>query len=113
MAPRNPLRKVTYFEPVAPRLAPNTIIEPTFEVGRRFRCTMRVDCGQLDPGAVIRPVLRMAPEYARAPRRRGARRLARRPQRALPARRTDHRRLVSLYRQVCERTRSISPAAVP
>jgi hypothetical protein len=27
-----------------------------FEVGRRFRCTMRVDCGQLDPGAVIRPV---------------------------------------------------------
>ena len=21
-----------------------------------FRCTMRVDCGQLDPGAVIRPV---------------------------------------------------------
>ena len=33
-----------------------TIIESTFEVGRRFRCTMRVDCGQLDPGAVIRPV---------------------------------------------------------
>ena len=31
-------------------------IESTFEVGRRFRCTMRVDCGQLDPGAVIRPV---------------------------------------------------------
>ncbi len=28
----------------------------TFEVGRRFRCTMRVNCGQLDPGAVIRPV---------------------------------------------------------
>jgi hypothetical protein len=22
----------------------------------RFRCTMRVDCGQLDPGAVMRPV---------------------------------------------------------
>ena len=21
----------------------------TFDVGRRFRCTMRVDCGQLDP----------------------------------------------------------------
>ena len=29
--------------------------ESTFEVGRRFRCTMRIDCGQLDPGAVIRP----------------------------------------------------------
>ena len=55
MARRNPPRKVTYFEPVAPRLARNTIIESTFEVGRRFRCTMRVDCGQLDPGAVIRP----------------------------------------------------------
>jgi len=38
-----------------PRLARNTIIESTFEVGRRFRCTMRIDCGQLDPGAVIRP----------------------------------------------------------
>jgi hypothetical protein len=51
-----PPRKVTYFEPVAPRLARNTIIESTFEVGRRFRCTMRVDCGELDPGAVIQAV---------------------------------------------------------
>jgi hypothetical protein len=24
--------------------------------GRRFRCTMRIDCSRLDPGAVIRPV---------------------------------------------------------
>ena len=40
-----------------PRLASNTIIDSTFEVGRRFRCTLRVDCGQLDPGAVIRPTL--------------------------------------------------------
>ena len=55
MARRNPPRKVTYFEPVAPRLARNTIIESTFEVGRRFRYTMRIDCGQLDPGVVIRP----------------------------------------------------------
>jgi hypothetical protein len=53
MARRNPPRKVTYFEPVPPRLARNTIIESTFEVG--FRCTMRIDCGQLDPAAVIRP----------------------------------------------------------
>jgi hypothetical protein len=51
-----PPRKVTYFEPVAPRLGRNTIIETTFEVGRRFRCTMRVDCGQIDPSTVIRPV---------------------------------------------------------
>jgi hypothetical protein len=56
MARRTPPRKVTYFEPVPPRLARNTIIESTFEVGRRFCCTMRVDCGELDPGAVIRPV---------------------------------------------------------
>ena len=55
MARRTPPRKVTYFERVPPRLARNTIIESTFEVGCRFRCTMRVDCGQLDPGAVIRP----------------------------------------------------------
>jgi hypothetical protein len=55
MARRIPPRKVTYFEPVPPRLARDTIIESTFEVGRRFRCTMRVDCGQLDPGVVIRP----------------------------------------------------------
>ena len=40
MARRSPPRKVTYFEPVPPRLARNTIIESTFEVGRRFRCTM-------------------------------------------------------------------------
>ena len=52
---RRPPRKVTYFEPVAPRLARNTIIKSTFEVGRRFRCTMRVDCSQLDPDAVIQP----------------------------------------------------------
>src|SRR6266478_4738481 len=55
MARRSLPRKVTYFEPIPPRLARNTIIESTFEVGRRFRCTMRVDCGQLDPAAVIRP----------------------------------------------------------
>ena len=54
MARRTPPRKVTYFEPVPPRLARNTVIESTFKVGRRFRCTMRVDCGQLDPGSVIR-----------------------------------------------------------
>jgi hypothetical protein len=56
MARRSPPRKVTYFEPVPLRLERNTIIESTFEVGRRFRCTMRVDCGQLDPAEVIRPV---------------------------------------------------------
>ncbi len=54
MARRSSLLKVTYFEPVPPRLARN--IESTFEVGRRFRCTIRVDCSQLDPGAVIQPV---------------------------------------------------------
>jgi hypothetical protein len=40
---------------VPPRLARITIIESTFEVGRHFRCTMRVDCGQLDAGTVIPP----------------------------------------------------------
>jgi hypothetical protein len=53
MARRTPPRKVSYFEPVPPRLARNTIIESTFDVGRRFRCTMRVDCGQLDPAYPI------------------------------------------------------------
>jgi hypothetical protein len=53
---RRPPRKVTYFEPVLPRLARNTVIESTFEVGRRFRCTMRIDCSEIDPRAVIRPV---------------------------------------------------------
>jgi hypothetical protein len=56
MARHRPPRKITYFEPVLPRLACNTIIESTFDVGRRFRCTMRVDCGQLDPDTIIRPV---------------------------------------------------------
>ena len=41
---------------VPPRLARNTIIESTFKVGRRFRCTMHVDCSRLHPSAVIRPV---------------------------------------------------------
>src|SRR5215469_16755094 len=54
MARRDPPR-VTFFEPVPPRLARNTVLETTFDVGRRFRCTMRVDCGQLDPETVIRP----------------------------------------------------------
>ena len=49
MARRNRPRKLTYFEPVLPRLARNTVIESTFEVGRRFQCTMRVDCSQLEP----------------------------------------------------------------
>ena len=34
MTRRSLPRKVTYFEPVPPRLARNTIIESTFEVGR-------------------------------------------------------------------------------
>jgi hypothetical protein len=55
MARRIPPRKVTYFEPVPSRLARNTVIKSTFAVGRRYRCTIRIDCGQLDPGAVIRP----------------------------------------------------------
>jgi hypothetical protein len=37
MARRSPPRKVTYFEPVPPRLGRNTIIESTFEVSRRLR----------------------------------------------------------------------------
>jgi hypothetical protein len=56
MARGSPPRKVTYFEPIPPCVARNTIIESTVEVGRRFRCTMRVDCSQLDVVAVIRPV---------------------------------------------------------
>ena len=56
MSRRSPPRRVTYFEPVPPRLARNTIIESTFDVGRRFRCTMRVDCGQLDPTVVIQAI---------------------------------------------------------
>jgi hypothetical protein len=36
MARRSPPRKVTNFEPIPPHLARNTIIESTFEVGRRF-----------------------------------------------------------------------------
>jgi hypothetical protein len=39
MARRSPPWKVTYFEPGTRRLARNTVIESTFEVGRRFRCT--------------------------------------------------------------------------
>src|SRR6266446_5854867 len=90
MARRSPPRKVTYFEPVLPRLARNTIIESTFEVGRRFSCTMRVDCGQLDPGAVIRPV--PGEWHPQIPERLDEEELADWPQCGLSARRTDNRR---------------------
>ena len=93
MERRNPPRKVTYFEPVPPRLARNTIIESTFGVGRRFRCTMRIDCGQLDPGAVIRPV--PGEWHRRMPERLDEDELAdwaHRPRCGLSARRSDNRR---------------------
>jgi hypothetical protein len=90
MARRSPPRKVTYFEPVPPRLVRNTIIESTFEVGRRFRCTMRVDCSQLNPDAVIRPV--PGEWHPRIPERLDEEELAEqahRTQCGLSARRTD------------------------
>jgi hypothetical protein len=70
MVRRSPPRKVSYFEPVLPRLGRNTIIESAFDVGTRFRCTMRVDCGRIDPGTVIRAgSRRMASAHAGAPGR--------------------------------------------
>jgi hypothetical protein len=47
--------KYNAFIALTPERALKAARESTFEVGRRFRCTMRIDCGQLDPGAVIRP----------------------------------------------------------
>ena len=92
MARRSLPRKVTYFEPVPPRLARNTIIESTFEVGRRFSCTMRVDCGQIDPGAVIRPVPgEWRPRMPERLDEEELANLARWPQCSLSARRTDDR----------------------
>ena len=46
MARRSPPRKVTYFEPVPPRLAPYYY---------RRRSSVRLDCGRLDSDAVIWP----------------------------------------------------------
>jgi hypothetical protein len=49
-------RKLTYYAPgKPPRLPRDTVIESTFRVGRHYRCTMRLDCAQLEPGAVLRP----------------------------------------------------------
>jgi len=107
MARRSTPRKVTYFEALLPHLARNAITESTFEVGRRFRCTMRINCGELDPGLMIRPV---RGDWHRAPRRRGAGRLAGRPQRRLSARRLDHRRAPRGRRRV---SRQIMPSALP
>ena len=50
---RRPPRKVTYFEPAPPPPGVQHLIESTLEVGRRFRCTVRIDCSELEPGAVI------------------------------------------------------------
>ena len=54
MARRPPAK--SRIRPGPARLARNTIIESMFEAGPRFRCTMRVDWGQLDPSTTIRPV---------------------------------------------------------
>jgi hypothetical protein len=48
MARRSPFRKSGISNP-SPRLARNTIIGSMFDCGRRFHCTLRVDCGRLDP----------------------------------------------------------------
>jgi hypothetical protein len=63
MTRRSLPRKVTYFEPVPPRLARNTIIKSTFEVGRRFRCTMRVDVTSSIRRGDPAGTRRMAPAY--------------------------------------------------
>jgi len=55
MAHRSPPRKSPISSRSSRAWLANTIIESTFEVRRRFRCAMRVDCDRLDPGAVIRP----------------------------------------------------------
>jgi hypothetical protein len=126
MIHRSPPRKVTYFDPLRPRLARktisippdlarNTIIESTFDVGRRFRCTMRIDCGEIAPGAVLRPVLGKWRPHPRAPRRRGACRLACRAQCSLPARRANGRSAPRGRRRIARRlglleTRSLVPA---
>jgi hypothetical protein len=93
VARRSPPRKVTYFEPVPPRLARNTIIESTFEVGRPvpLHDAHRLRPARSRSGDPARP-RRMAPADARAPRRGGAGGLARRPQRGLSARGPDRRR---------------------
>ena len=113
MARRSPARRVTYFEPVPPRLARNTIIELTLEVGRRFRCTMRVALWparprRCDPAGTRR----MAPAHARAPRRRGARGLAGWPQCGLSARRTDNRRAPCGCRSISRQRRLASAILV-
>lgn len=77
MARRCPPRKVTSFEPVAPRLARNTIIESRFEVGRRFRCTMRIDCGPAQGGGSFPSTQRLAPATARQAVARRLRQIAR------------------------------------
>jgi hypothetical protein len=53
---RRPPRKVTYFEPVPSPPGVQHLIESTFEVCRRFRCTVRIDCSALEPGAVMTAV---------------------------------------------------------
>ena len=93
MARTRPPRKVTYFEPVPPRLARNTIIE--FDIRGRPPLPLH-DARRLRPARSRRGdpagARRMVSTHARAARRRGACGLARRPRRGLSARRADHRR---------------------
>ena len=110
MIRRSPPRKVTYFEPVPLRLARNTIIASTLDVGRRFRCTMRINCGELDPSAVIRPVRgewhpRM-PEWLDEDDRAGR-------NAHLSARCTDDRRVSRGRRQIKQNSEAHAPAQSP
>jgi len=77
MARRSPLRKVMYFEPVPRRLVRNTMIESTFECGRRlfgvsflflidFGAAMTINAKQFSSQVVI-PTLQMLDEQAGIP----------------------------------------------
>ena len=86
------------------RHARNIIVEFTFDVGRRFRCRMRVDCGQLNPDAVIQPI--RGEWQPRMPERLDEDELARRPH-VLPDYSPDLRRLpTGSYCRICSEPRA-------
>ena len=60
MSPPRPVPENYLFRagPAPPR--PRHHYRVNVRVGRRFRCTMCIECGQVDPGAVIRPVIQAA-----------------------------------------------------
>jgi hypothetical protein len=111
MARRSPPRKVTYFEPVPPRLGRNTVIESTFESA----AASAARCGSIAVSSTRAPLsgryrangTRICP----SPSIKRSLPTGARPQRGLSARGPNHRRAPRGRRRISKNFEARVPAA--